>query len=50
MTTEHNSAISPRVSREVLPETLALEIEGAGNAGRSMRPQPGGQKKQPRQQ
>jgi hypothetical protein len=29
---------------------LTLEKEGAGNAGRSMRPQPGGQKKMPRQQ
>jgi hypothetical protein len=41
--------MSPRSRREFfargLPKTLALESEGAGNAGRSMHPQPGGQKR-----
>jgi hypothetical protein len=37
-------------SREFYQKRRALLKEGAGNAGRSMRPQPGGQKKQPRQQ
>jgi hypothetical protein len=36
----HAFAISPRVSREVCFEIPALHSEGAGNAGRPMRPQP----------
>ncbi len=36
--TVHASAISPRVSREVLPVRSALSDQGAGNAGRPMRP------------
>ena len=35
-----NSAISPRISREFCLEPSALQSEGAGNAGRPMRPQP----------
>jgi hypothetical protein len=45
MTSGYDSAISPHVLREVCQKRPALENEGAGNAGRSMRPQPGGQKK-----
>jgi hypothetical protein len=46
MTTEHNFAISPRVFRaRFAKNVLPLSKEGAGNAGRSMRPQPGGQKR-----
>jgi hypothetical protein len=45
MTSEYTSAFSPRVFARGLPETSALEREGAGNAGRAMRPQPGGQKR-----
>ena len=41
MTTIHSFAISPRTSREFCPETSRPQrSEGAGNAGRSMRPQP----------
>jgi hypothetical protein len=37
----HGFAISPRVCARGLPEVLAPEnSEGAGNAGRAMRPQP----------
>jgi hypothetical protein len=40
-TYEHGFAISPRLSREVLPSiSRPLNSEGAGNAGRAMRPQP----------
>jgi hypothetical protein len=35
--------------REVCSKQAALIKEGAGNAGRSMRPQPGGQKNKPHQ-
>jgi hypothetical protein len=45
MTTGHNSAISPRVFRARFALYVLKKSEGAGNAGRSMRPQPGGQKK-----
>jgi hypothetical protein len=38
MTATHNFAISLRVSREVWPARSALRSEGAGNAGRPMRP------------
>jgi hypothetical protein len=42
----HDFAISPRVPREFYPERRAfIRSEGAGNAGRSMRPQPRVQKK-----
>jgi hypothetical protein len=41
MTLRHNFAISPRVFARVLPGTSHPQrSEGAGNAGRSMRPQP----------
>jgi len=41
MTVRHNSAISPRISARVLASTSGpRSAEGAGNAGRSMRPQP----------
>ena len=35
-----NSAISPRIAPEFCWEFLTLRSEGAGNAGRPMRPQP----------
>jgi hypothetical protein len=38
MTDEYESAFSPHVLREVCPFRSALPKEGAGNAGRSMRP------------
>ena len=37
---KHSFAISPPVSREFCLEIPALQSEGAGNAGRPMRPQP----------
>jgi hypothetical protein len=40
MTTEYAFAISRRVSPELYRKFPALENEGAGNAGRPMRPQP----------
>jgi hypothetical protein len=40
MTSEYTSAISPRRAREFCRKRPALESEGAGNAGRWMRPQP----------
>jgi hypothetical protein len=41
MTLRHNFAISPRVFARVLPGTSHPQrSEGAGNAGRPMRPQP----------
>jgi len=41
MTSRYASAISPRVFTRVLPEaSLPPNLEGAGNAGRSVRPQP----------
>jgi hypothetical protein len=36
----HNFAISPHVLREFCRSFRSLKSEGAGNAGRSMRPQP----------
>jgi hypothetical protein len=36
----HSFAISPRHAREVYLNFPPLDTEGAGNAGRSMRPQP----------
>jgi hypothetical protein len=36
----YSFAISPQVSREFCYQRSALQTEGAGNAGRSMRPQP----------
>jgi hypothetical protein len=36
----HGFAISPPISREFFRESSALQSEGAGNAGRAMRPQP----------
>ena len=38
MTLRHNCAISPAHALRVLPKFPALSIEGAGNAGRPMRP------------
>jgi hypothetical protein len=50
MTARCDSAISPRVFRARFCQTRwPFEEEGAGNAGRSMRPQPGGQKNKPHQ-
>src|SRR5579859_5533650 len=39
MTSGYTFAFSPRLAPEFLPD-LPPEIEGAGNAGRSLRPQP----------
>src|SRR6202047_2441436 len=48
MTPRHNIAISPRTPREFLPTTSrSLNSEGAGNAGRWMRPQPCVRNKKP---
>ena len=46
MTCRYDFAISPHVLREVLSVRSALPKEGAGNAGRPMRPQPGRAEKQ----
>jgi hypothetical protein len=40
MTSGYTSTISPRKSREFCHEDPAQQTEGAGNAGRTMRPQP----------
>jgi hypothetical protein len=49
MMSEHSFAISRLDAPEFCQKFPALPRKGAGNAGRSMRPQPGGQKKQPHQ-
>jgi hypothetical protein len=40
MVRKHSFAISPRISREFCRKRPTLNSEGAGNAGRSVRPQP----------
>ena len=46
MTMEYESAFSRRDAPELCQNSLSLRSEGAGNAGRPMRPQPGRAEKQ----
>jgi hypothetical protein len=46
----YNFAISPQVSREFCHQRPTFRKKGAGNAGRSMRPQPCVQKWKARKQ
>jgi hypothetical protein len=40
MTFRYNFAFSPRIAPELMPETLAPKMEGAGKAGCPLHPQP----------